>query len=239
MTTTTTTAQLRLPGQAAAPEGPADMTMMYLMHHAFRRDLARFTAAVAATPLEDRATWRALGARWDRFFTVLHHHHSAEDVFVWPYLMERADADERLTLAAMEEEHEQIDPLLTAVAEGFAALAGDRVPADGHDLRAALEVRVAATRDLLDRHLAHEETEAIAILQRHCSRDSWHTVEERIGERKHPAPLPFMVGWCAEDVPPADLERVFGIVGKPFKVLWVLTRGGFRRGERRAFRYAA
>ena len=32
-------AQLRLPGQAAAPEGPVDMYMMYLMHFGFRRDL--------------------------------------------------------------------------------------------------------------------------------------------------------------------------------------------------------
>jgi hypothetical protein len=226
------------PGQAAAPEGPADMTMMYLMHHAFRRDLGRFAKAVAATPLQDRATWKALAGRWDRFFKVLHHHHSAEDVFVWPYLMDLADADEQQTLVAMEEEHAQIDPLLTAVAEGFGALAADRAPADGDDLRAALEVRMAATRDLLDRHLAHEESEAIAILQRHCSPESWQAVEEQIGERKHPVPLPFMVGWCAEDVPPAQLEAVFGIVGKPFKVLWLLTRGGFRRGERRAFRYA-
>jgi hypothetical protein len=112
------------------------------------------------------------------------------------------------------------------------------VPVDGADLRAALEVRMAATRDLLDRHLAHEEIEAIAILQRHCSQQSWQAVEKQIGARKPPVPMPFMVGWCAEDVPSADLERVFGIVGKPFKLLWMLTRGGFRRGERRAFKYA-
>jgi hypothetical protein len=227
-----------LPGQAAAPDGPADMTMMYLMHHGFRRDLGRFAKAVGATPLEDRATWQALAVRWDRFFKVLHHHHSAEDVHVWPYLLERADADERLTLQAMEEEHERIDPLLSSVAEGFAALAGDRTPADGEDLRAALAVRMAATRDLLDRHLAHEETDAIAILQRHCTQASWQAVEEQIGAREHPVPMPFMVGWCAEDVPRAQLEQVFGIVGTPVKVLWLLTRGRFRRAERRAFRYA-
>ena len=158
--------QLMLPGQTAAPGGPADMTMMYVMHHAFRRDLDRFVAAVAATPVEDRAAWTALATRWDRFFTILHHHHSLEDQYIWPFLMERADAAEREVLEAMEEEHEQIDPLLTAVAEGFAALAGDRVPAGAEDLRAGLKVRVSATRDLLARHLRDEETEAIAVLQR-------------------------------------------------------------------------
>jgi hypothetical protein len=138
----------------------------------------------------------------------------------------------------MEEEHDGIDPLLISVAEGFAALAGDRTPADGEDLRAALAVRMAATRDLLDRHLAHEETDAIAILQRHCTQDSWQAVEEQIGARKPPVPMPFMVGWCAEGVPRAQLDEAFGIVGTPVKVLWLLTRGRFRRAERRAFRYA-
>ena len=108
MTTTpsTTTAhpdQLLLPGQAAAPGGPADMTMMYVMHHAFRRDLGRFADAVAATPLDDRTTWKALAARWDRFFEILHHHHAAEDELIWPFLMERADATEQETLEAMED----------------------------------------------------------------------------------------------------------------------------------------
>ena len=44
--------QLFLPGQAAAPEGPVQAMPMYLMHHAFRRDLAAFAAAVPLTPLE-------------------------------------------------------------------------------------------------------------------------------------------------------------------------------------------
>ena len=54
---TTWPRQLRLPGQAAAPEGPLDMQMMYLMHHAFRRDLDAFADAVKGTPVRDRRTW--------------------------------------------------------------------------------------------------------------------------------------------------------------------------------------
>src|SRR5215213_10029079 len=102
-TTHTYPHQLMLPGQAAAPVGPVDMKMMYVMHHGFRRDLNRFTEAVAETPLAEKDTWVALAARWERFFDVLHLHHSGEDAGVWPFLLERADADERATLEAMEE----------------------------------------------------------------------------------------------------------------------------------------
>jgi iron-sulfur cluster repair protein YtfE (RIC family) len=238
MSATTPTAQMTLPGQTAAPAGPADMMLMYVMHHAFRRDLARFATAVGATPVEDRATWKALAARWGRFFEILHHHHTVEDDLIWPFLMERADADERATLTAMEDEHSEIDPLLTSVAESFAALAGDRTPAGAEDLRAALKVRMAATRDMLGRHLEHEETGAIPILQRHTSAADWKAIEEEIDKRKATVPLGFIVGWCAEDVPAAQLDAVFAKVGLPFRILWLLTRGGFRRGERKAFAFA-
>ncbi len=39
--------QLRLPGQVAAPEGPIDMVTMYVMRHAFRRDLDAFVSRPA------------------------------------------------------------------------------------------------------------------------------------------------------------------------------------------------
>ena len=53
---------LTLPGQAAAPDGPLDMTMMYVMHHAFRRDLRALARAARVTPLGDRVAWRELDA---------------------------------------------------------------------------------------------------------------------------------------------------------------------------------
>ena len=94
--------QLRLPGQTAAHEGPVDMHMMYVMHHAFRRDLAAFAAAAAVTPSADRDTWQALARRWELFSTALHHHHAGEDAGLWPRLLEVADEQDRATLEAME-----------------------------------------------------------------------------------------------------------------------------------------
>src|SRR5688500_6708395 len=84
--------QIRLPGQAAAPEGPVDMLMMYVMHHAFRRDLTAFAEAVPRTPVEARETWLALADRWTRFGEILHLHHTGEDEGLWPLLLARVDA---------------------------------------------------------------------------------------------------------------------------------------------------
>lgn len=238
--TTTHPDQFLLAGQAAAPAGPVDMNIMYLMHHAFRRDLRRFAGAVPATPSDDIATWTALRARWDRFSEVLHHHHSGEDAGIWPWLLERADAEERATLEEMDAEHERIDPLLAGCAEGFARLA-DPVGAAGRsrtELRAGLSVRVAETRDVLGEHLRHEESDALVILQRHMTAADWAAIEKEHFEGQRALSfLLFVVPWLAEELPPAVLAQVMAEAGLPMRVVLRLGRRRFRRLEDRAFRH--
>ncbi|MCW2765721.1 MAG: hypothetical protein JWO11_1680, partial [Nocardioides sp.] len=159
-----------LPGQCAAPEGPVDLSTMYVMHHAFRRDLRWFAIAVPRTPLEDVGTWRATLRRWELFAESLHHHHRGEDTWLWPALMERADGNELVTLQAMEAEHDEIDPLLSACTSCLGRLADGSATADE---RAALAVRLVAARESLGRHLAHEETDGLRIIQRHLTQEDW------------------------------------------------------------------
>ena len=120
-----TPVQLDLPGQTHVADGPHDQSGMYIMHHAFRRDVANFVAAVRNTPLSQAEVWDALDARWTRFAEALHHHHKAEDSSIWPVLMRHADAagsaEDRATLQAMQAEHALVDPSLAACHEGFRA----------------------------------------------------------------------------------------------------------------------
>ncbi|MFL6081226.1 MAG: hemerythrin domain-containing protein [Ornithinibacter sp.] len=226
--------QLVLPGQVAAPEGPVDLQMMYLMHHAFRRDLARFAAAALHTPVTDRTTWRLLAARWALFAEVLHNHHSGEDAGLWPLLMERGGPQDRQTLEAMEGEHAEIDPLLRSCAEGLERLAGHADEA----ARAALAVRLAATRDALGRHLAHEETDAITIVQRVLTQEDWLALDEEYFKREMtPRYILRVVPWAAHGLPRQDLDRLFAEAGAGFKLVWLATRRRFEAREARTFRY--
>ena len=223
---------LRMPGQAAAPDGPVDLSMMYLMHHAFRRDVAAFADAVPQTPLDDAAAWQALSRRWATFSWVLHRHHQEEDTWVWPYLLERANAAEHETLHAMESEHGEIDPLLEACGAGLAAMARGR---GDHDTRAALAVRLAATRESLGRHLAHEERDALAVLQRHARPAEWAEIEARFRDGVGPGGLLRLVPWVLHDVPTDARRRVLDELGVPMTLVWRLTRRRFARADRRAF----
>lgn len=226
--------QLRLSGQAAAPDGPIDMQTMYLMHHGFRRDLDAFAAAVRATPVTDRRTWRLLAERWELFADVLHEHHTAEDAHIWPALARLGTPEDVAVLDAMEAEHGEIDPLLESCGAGFRRLARR---ADD-DARAALAVRVCAARESLRRHLVHEEKDAIAIVQRLVTPERWAEIEQEIGRGASLGKAVRMVPWVGHGLTRDTRERVFAGIETPFRVIWRLTHRRFARREARVFRYA-
>lgn len=239
MTTDTKTwpEQIRLPGQTAAHPGPVDMTMMYVMHHAFRRDLNAFAEAAGKTPAGDRRAWRAMAKRWATFSFALHEHHTGEDSGLWPALMDRADDAGRATLEAMEAEHAEIDPILQACAAGFARL---EEHAD-EDARAALAVRLVAARELLGEHLRHEETEAIALIQALLTHEDWERIEEENFKKKIALrDVLRLVPWAAQGVP-AQVRR--DLFAKPggfmHRVMWLLTRRRFERQDAVAFAHLA
>jgi hypothetical protein len=241
MSTTTRPATghlMDLPGQQHVAEGPLDLNGMYMAHHAFRRDLARFAVAARQTPVEDVEVWRALAVRWEQFSGILHHHHTTEDDVLWPQLLEivdaRGDAAGRATLEAMEAEHAVIDPMLAACAVGFAAMA----QAPDAATRDRLAADTATARDTLSHHMGHEEREALPLVQELLSTEGWQRVEKAAGSGKSLKDLMFLVPWVADGLTPQQRETAFRSVGKPFKWLLAMTQGRYARGEAVSFRYA-
>jgi hypothetical protein len=231
-------AQITLPGQAATVDGPLDMTMMYVMHHAFRRDLRALTAAAAATPLSSRSTWRALARRWDLFAYVLHHHHTGEDNGYWPLLAKRVDSSDLWTLEGMEAEHAAIDPLLAECGAGFARLAHRTARIASERDRVTLVETLRQAVDHLDVHLAHEVTEAIPLLHRYTT----PAEDERIEAEHFRAGLPLskiaeIVPWALHELPDSVRNRVFTLAGPAYRLIWLLTRDRFAPQNRKAMRH--
>jgi hypothetical protein len=229
MSTSTWPEPVLLPGQAAAPAGPCDLLGMYVMHHAFRRDLARFAGAVRRTDPADVDTWRLLAARWERFGRYLHEHHAKEDEALWPALLAAVDAagddEARVVLEEMEAEHAAIDPALGAVERALAAQ---------DPVRAGEAVDLASL--VLDQHLAHEERDAIAIIQRHLDADAWaHLERTRLAQKPKPAELLFFLPWAADGLPDDVLARLLAGGGPPIRWLLALGRRRYLRSEARLF----
>jgi hypothetical protein len=230
--------QISFPGQTHVVAGPHDMANMYLAHHAFRRDLAHFEAAVRHTPVGDAGTWAALASRWELFAFVLHHHHTIEDEAMWPVLVRHTaaagDTAATAVLEAMEAEHDLIDPTLAGCSDGFAAMTSH--PCDDH--RNALDVHVTTARQLLGDHLRHEETEAIALIQRWMTPEEWHEAEEYAGRGVSMRRVAGLVPWSVAGLPDPLRRRIVTTSPLVFRVLLRLFEPRFVRLERRAFRYA-
>lgn len=176
-----------------------DMTMMYAVHDALRRELERIARVTARIDDDPR---RVLGTAvgWEMFKRYLHAHHTAEDETVWP-VMERLLAgrpDDLALLAAMESEHAAIDPLLDAV---------DAAVADRDSGTQRLGDLVDALVTGLSGHLKHEETEALALIDATLTEQQW----QRLGQRQAEligADAPRYLPWLLDDADPARIAAV-------------------------------
>ena len=229
--------QLTLPGQSHTAQGPHDQTGMYVMHHGFRRDLENFLAAVERTPVSEAAVWSALQRRWERMAEVLHHHHNVEDTSLWPVLRRHAEeagsTEDLAPLEDMEAEHGVIDPALAAVRAAFAQMCAH--PCADH--RNALEIRVAAARESLDLHLAHEEGQALPMLQRTLSVEE-NAEFEAAAAKGYPLRIVlFVLCWVMYGLPDVARRRIIDQAPPGYGLVHRLLRGRFERHERVAFLY--
>src|SRR3954465_5373833 len=128
---------------------PLDMTAMYAMHDALRRELGHL-ARIAARIDGDPATLLRTAAGWTLFTASLHVHHTAEDDALWPALRHTLGErpDELALLEAMEVEHAAID-------QGIGAI--DAALADPHYGPDRLGDLTDSLVTGLNGHLRHEE----------------------------------------------------------------------------------
>jgi iron-sulfur cluster repair protein YtfE (RIC family) len=132
--------------------GNASMATAFMMsHHAFRRDLARFAAALPAVTDRNPDKLDALREEWTKFAGALHGHHHSEDTGIFPMLAKDHESL-RATIEALTADHHQIDPILERGNRAFGSL-----PAAAQDASAV----IGELSSLLDPHLAKEEAEIV------------------------------------------------------------------------------
>ncbi|MFF7247028.1 hemerythrin domain-containing protein [Embleya sp. NPDC008237] len=152
-----------------------DMTMMFAIHDALRRDLERLARVAART---DDDPWHILrvGTGWDLFRRYLRVHLGAEDDLLWP-VMRRALADrpdELGLIAVMEAEHATFEPLLHAI---------DAALADHDTGRGRLGDLLDGLVSGLRGHLEHEEDEALPLIDAVVTAEQMHRFGAEHGRR--------------------------------------------------------
>ncbi|CAG7605852.1 hemerythrin domain-containing protein [Actinacidiphila bryophytorum] len=179
-----------------------DMTMMFAMHDAMRRDLAQVTriaSGVTRSSSDDPAHLLRTALGWELFKKFLLVHHQTEDDVLWPALRKAvAGNDDQLALAdALEEEHGVIEPLLAAVDAAGAD------PDGGHGRFADIVDELAGQ---LGAHLTHEEANGLTLIDASLPAEQWQHFAAVHGQRLTPDADTYMP-WLLSHHGPDELAR--------------------------------
>ena len=191
------------------------MTMNRLIHAAVRRDLDRLSGALETFRDGDAARARDLDRAYVNLRRELTHHHEGEDRHIWPMLAEvGVPAD---LLGAMESEHHAMAEALSQTGAAMTAFATSGTAARA----AAAHESLARTREVVDRHLTHEEQELEPQLHRHTETPQWKAVEKKFSRQPPSVAGPFFA-WLTDGM--SAEHRAFLKQTVPSPVVTVLAK---------------
>ena len=178
-----------------------DMSMMFAMHDALRRELAQ-VGRIASGRDDNPGTLLRAALGWELFKKFLTVHHQTEDDVLWPPLRASvAGQPGRAALVdALEAEHGVIDPLLAAID----AAAAD--PDYGYQ-RFGDIVDELATK--LTAHLAHEETDGLPLIDASLTELQWQHFAQVHTERIRGDASLYMP-WLLYGASPQMLDAILG-----------------------------
>jgi Hemerythrin HHE cation binding domain len=178
-----------------------DMSMMFAMHDALRRDLER-VGRIAGRLDDDPAKRLRAAAGWELFKRFLVNHHESEDEALWPALRAAVAArpDQAALVDALEAEHAVIDPLLAAID----AAAAD--PDGGHERFGGLVDELIIE---LSAHLTHEEKDGLPLIDIAVTEEQWQHFNSVNAERNRPDAAMFMP-WLFDGADPQRLDALLG-----------------------------
>ena len=193
----------------------SDMTMNRVIHAAVRRDLDRLEAALRVLVDGDSERVAGLGRAWENLHQELVHHHEQEDELIWPAL-ERLGLDSAL-LAEMESEHGEMRTALEETGEHMTRLGRT---ATSQDARSAAD-SIVRTRQVVERHLTHEEQELEPQVRPHMESPEWKAVEKKL-RSGGPGRAGRFFAWLMDGASPQDAAYLRSTVPPP--VLALITR---------------
>ncbi len=188
---------------------------MYVVHRVFRREATLMPRLVRSVTGGDVARARYVAAHFRDYAARLHEHHTAEDILIWPLLLERVDLEAELVLR-MEEQHERVAAGLAQVQERLPAWERSASGTDGEAIARALE----AHRDALLQHLTDEENHLLALIEEHLTVAEWNKLNERFAAETPKDKLLFFLGALLEEATPEEAADMMRNLPLPARLIW-------------------
>ena len=205
--------------------GPADTTMMGVMHDALRRDFARTRSVLTADATAPQQQRTAVAAHVPFMLEFLHAHHSSEDLHLWPMVRDR-DASLGPLLDSMSRDHAAIAAHVDALTEAAGRYSTDA----GGRARGGLVDALDAFSAVLLPHLAREEAEMMPRVSECLTDDEWHAFERAAKPEMPARVLAEYLNWFLDGLD--EPRRRYVLRALPAPIVLVSTRlygPGYRR----------
>jgi hemerythrin-like domain-containing protein len=199
------------------------LTMNRLIHGAVRRDLDRLSGALDSFPDGDVPRARELDRAFVNLRRELTRHHEGEDTHIWPMLA--LQGVEPALLHDMESEHHAMAEALSETGAAMTALATSGSGAAAATARAS----VVRTQAVVERHLAHEESELEPQLQPLLETPEWKAVEKKLSREPPSVAGPFFA-WLTDGMSEDHRAYLRSLIPAP--VVTVLAKVFGRRYNR-------
>jgi hemerythrin-like domain-containing protein len=180
----------------------ADARDMFAAHTMFRREFGLMPGLVRAVAAGGSQRAALVADHIALVSTVLNHHHSGEDAYVWPRLRERCPQDCAALVGVMEEQHHAIHHGLLQAAQAAEAWR-DSAAADA---RAALAGAVGRLLPVMNEHLALEEERVVPLIEKYVTQAEYARVAQEQGAEAPPDKLPAVFGMFMYEAEPAAID---------------------------------
>jgi hemerythrin-like domain-containing protein len=175
---------------------------MFSAHTMFRREFGLMPGLVRAVAAGDRQRAALVADHIVVVSSVLNHHHSGEDSYVWPPLLERCPQECASIVGAMEDQHQAIHHGLQQVEKAVAAWR-DSALADARDsLAGSLDRLIPA----MNEHLALEEERVVPLIEKYVTQAEYVRVAQEQGAEVPTEKLPAVFGMFMYEADPAAID---------------------------------
>lgn len=214
-----------------ADQPGCDTHAMVLVHRVFRREFRALPHLVRACGDADRQRAELVGGHAAELIEVLHHHHSAEDTYLWPVLRGRDDVD-RAAIDRMDAQHERMAEILERVER----LLPDWRASGDAGLGEAIASRLDLLYVALDEHLDDEEAHVLPVVARTLTKRQWRRVGDSAMSAMPRRRLVVFVGAILEDADETERRNFLALVPLPGRIGYRLIGRRTHRLETAALR---
>lgn len=201
-----TTAQLPL----------VDATAMNRFHCIFREALDAVPRFVGGAPAEDTDRADLVGSYYANVLKLLHAHHEAEDLTIYPMMVERLPGQIDV-IARVNAEHEAVLGTLDAAEQAVAAWRVDPSAAT----RDAAVTALDSLGTILLEHLDHEESDVVPLIGRCINVAEWGLMSATAFQHFAGDKVWLAIGLIQEQLLPSENETMEANMPPPVHDFWV------------------